>query len=58
MVDHVRATEGEAGLAAMLLAVQTARPHSTALHFAADAAADSVVSLLLELGADPVGPPP
>jgi hypothetical protein len=57
MVEHVRATQGDAGLAAILNEVQIGKQNSTALHFAADAAADGVIELLLELGANPVRTP-
>lgn len=53
LIDYVRSTKGDAAVAAMIAEVQMGKLKSSALHYAADHAADSAVKLLLELDADP-----
>ena len=52
-IDHVRRVQGELAVCPLLTEVQQGKLRSSPLHYAADAAADSVVELLLELRSNP-----
>ena len=53
LVEHTRRTQGESAIRGMLSETQHGKLRSTALHYAADSAADGVVEALLALGANP-----